>query len=107
MGMLSNKELADALIINLANWDWSVNSKFSVDEATGKALVEEYRALKAQSGKSIQQQLDEISQGICDNYCKYPQMVSDAVKAGEVITEDGLDYLSENYCYKCPLVEKL
>lgn len=46
MGMLSNKELANALITNLENWDWSVNSKFSVDEATGKALVEEYKALE-------------------------------------------------------------
>lgn len=51
--------------------------------------------------------LEEISQDICDNYCKYPQTVRDAVKAGEVTEEDAQEYLTANHCNNCPLVEKL
>ena len=57
MGMLSNKELAEALVTNLDNWDWSINSKYGVDEATGKALVEEYRALQIRC-KGLEKRID-------------------------------------------------
>lgn len=45
--MLTEKELTDALITNISGWDWSINTKFSIDEKTGKSLVNEYRALVA------------------------------------------------------------
>lgn len=41
--MLSNKELVMALIINLEEWDWDINSKYSIDEKTAMALVKEFR----------------------------------------------------------------
>ena len=43
--MLTNKELTSALIINLSQWDWDINSKFGVDKATGDALVEVYKEM--------------------------------------------------------------
>ena len=47
--MLTQKELTDALMVNLESWDWQINSKFGIDEATGRALIEEYKALKEKS----------------------------------------------------------
>ena len=44
--MLTDKELVEALIVNLMNWDWELNSKFGIDQKTGDALVEEYKRLK-------------------------------------------------------------
>lgn len=44
--MLTNSEMVEALIINLMNWDWEVNSKFGIDQTTGEALVKEYQGLK-------------------------------------------------------------
>ena len=38
--MLNNKELVDAITTNLENWDWSINSKFSLNEEEAKALLE-------------------------------------------------------------------
>ena len=108
MGMLSNKELAEALITNLASWDWSINSKFSVDEATGRALIETYKALKAETTKTIHQRLDDIAGDICDNYCKYPQVVHEKYLRGEISEAcDKSDYLQDYYCNHCPLMEKI
>lgn len=47
MGMLTNSEMVEALIVNLKNWDWEINSKFVIDQTTGEALVKEYQRLKA------------------------------------------------------------
>lgn len=41
--MLNQKELVDALMINLSNWNWDIYSKFPIDQDTGKALVEEWK----------------------------------------------------------------
>lgn len=49
--MLTEKELAEALIVNLMNWDWDINSKFGIDKKTGDALVEEYHRLKGYEPK--------------------------------------------------------
>ena len=46
--MLTSKELTAALITNLSSWDWDINSKFGLDKATGAALVETYREMKAE-----------------------------------------------------------
>ena len=46
--MLSNKELVDAITTNLENWDWSINSKFSLNEEEGKALLELLQIRKMQ-----------------------------------------------------------
>lgn len=43
--MLTSKELTSALIINLSQWDWDINSKFGIDKATGDALVEVYKEM--------------------------------------------------------------
>lgn len=43
--------------------------------------------------KSIAQQLEEVTQEICDNYCKYP----------ERYTAEEWDSVCEELCYKCPL----
>ncbi len=45
--MLENRELVNALIVNLINWDWDIFSKFEIDQETGEALVDEYQRLKA------------------------------------------------------------
>ena len=44
--MLENRELVNALIVNLINWDWDIFSKFEIDQETGEALVSEFRKLK-------------------------------------------------------------
>ncbi len=44
--MLTEKELTEALITNINNWDWTIDTKFGIDEKSGIALVNEYRALK-------------------------------------------------------------
>lgn len=46
--MLNNKELVDAITTNLENWDWSINSKFSLNEEEGKALLELLQIRKMQ-----------------------------------------------------------
>ena len=88
--MLTEKELADALIVNLENWDWQINTKFGIDETTGRALIEEYKALK---DKNVHQMIDEVAQGICDNYCRYPHIC------------DNEDDLME-HCNNCHLVTR-
>lgn len=40
--MLTTEELVLALVNNLADWDWSVYPKFSIDEDTAKAVIKEY-----------------------------------------------------------------
>lgn len=45
--MLTDRELVNALIVNLINWDWDIFSKFEIDQETGEALVDEYQRLKA------------------------------------------------------------
>ena len=47
--MLTDKELVEALIVNLRSWDWEINSKFDIDKKTGDALVEEYRKMKVEN----------------------------------------------------------
>ena len=44
--MLTDRELVEALIVNLTNWDWDINSNFGIDQKTGEALVKEFRRLK-------------------------------------------------------------
>lgn len=41
--MLSDKELVEALIVNLSSWDWELISKFPIDQKTGEALVSEFK----------------------------------------------------------------
>lgn len=41
--MLENRELVNALIVNLINWDWDIFSKFEIDQETGEALVSEFK----------------------------------------------------------------
>lgn len=52
MGMLSNKDLVNALIVNLKNWDWTEFSKFSIDKDTGDALIQEYELMKREGDKT-------------------------------------------------------
>ena len=47
--MLTDKELVEALIVNLRSWDWEINAKFGIDKKTGDALVEEYKKLKREA----------------------------------------------------------
>lgn len=49
VGMLTNKEAADALVINISGWDWVANGKYLVDRENGFALIEEYTKLKAEN----------------------------------------------------------
>lgn len=51
--------------------------------------------------------IDEIAKDMCDNYCKYPQIVHEKFLQGEVEECDKSDYLAEHYCNNCPLTEKL
>lgn len=46
--MLTNKELVEALIVNLKDWDWDINSKFDIDQKTGTALIDVYTRMKAE-----------------------------------------------------------
>lgn len=46
--MLTDKELVEALIVNLKNWDWDINSKFDIDQKTGAALIDIYNRMKAE-----------------------------------------------------------
>ena len=41
--MLTDKELVEALIVNLSSWDWELISKFPIDQKTGEALVSEFK----------------------------------------------------------------
>ena len=52
MGMLSKKELVEALIVNLKDWDWEINSKFGIDKDTGDALIQEYELMKREGDKT-------------------------------------------------------
>ena len=87
--MLTEKELTDALIVNLENWDWQINTKFGIDETTGRALIEEYKALK---DKNVHQMIDEVAKKICDDYCRYPHLCNTQ------------DELMEQHCNDCPIV---
>lgn len=46
--MLTNKELVEALIVNLRSWEWEINSKFGIDQKTGAALIDIYTQMKAE-----------------------------------------------------------
>lgn len=46
MGMLTDSEMVEALIVNLKGWDWDINTKYGIDQATSEALVKEYQRLK-------------------------------------------------------------
>ena len=46
--MLNNKELVDALTTNLENWDWSINSKYSITKEEAEALLEVLQIRKMQ-----------------------------------------------------------
>lgn len=41
--MLTDRELVEALIVNLSSWDWTIESKFGIDQKTGEALVSEFK----------------------------------------------------------------
>ena len=49
MGMLTDREMVEALIVNLKSWDWDINTKFDIDQTTGEALVKEYQRLKGKA----------------------------------------------------------
>lgn len=51
--------------------------------------------------KSITQQMNEIINEICDNYCKYPE----ACMSEREDPEDAEDLLYMTYCEKCPLMK--
>lgn len=51
--------------------------------------------------------LEEISQDICDNYCKYPQVVHEMYLRDMITEDEKQDYMIEHYCNSCPLVEKM
>lgn len=46
--------------------------------------------------KAIIDMLTEITDDLCQNYCKYPAMYNDS--------EDEEDRLYQNHCKNCPLV---
>lgn len=46
MGMLTDNEMVEALIVNLKSWDWDINTKFDIDQTTGEALIKEYERFK-------------------------------------------------------------
>lgn len=49
VGMLSEKEAADAAILNMSEWDYETNGKYQLDEQNAKALVEEYIKLRTEN----------------------------------------------------------
>lgn len=51
--------------------------------------------------------LEEISQDICDNYCKYPQVVHEMYLRDEISENEKDDFMMEHYCDKCPLTERI
>ena len=53
MGMLTDSEMVEALIVNLKSWDWEINSKFGIDQTTGEALVKEYQRLRRMRMSSV------------------------------------------------------
>lgn len=40
MGMLNKDDLVNSVMINMQNWDWDINTKFSLTEEEAKAVVE-------------------------------------------------------------------
>ena len=50
--------------------------------------------------KTIHEQLCAVSEEICDNYCKYP----DICLAKEKDPDLAQDMLIDEYCSKCPMV---
>lgn len=49
--------------------------------------------------RTIRDQLDDIVDKICDQYCKYPEIAKSEVKDAEA----AYDHLYRKYCEECPL----
>lgn len=50
---------------------------------------------------TVTEQLNEVRRQICDNYCKYMDMVLGTHQSPDL----DMDYLQETYCATCPLNE--
>ena len=46
--MLSNADWTLALVNNLKQWDWELNTKYEIDQVTADALISEYDKAKAE-----------------------------------------------------------
>ena len=56
--------------------------------------------MRLMDNKTIQQQLDDIAQDICDNYCKYPNMpIPEGRNENWLINDD------DSPCSTCPLTQ--
>lgn len=50
---------------------------------------------------TVTEQLNEVRRQICDNYCKYMDMVLETHQSPDL----DMDYLQETYCATCPMNE--
>ena len=50
---------------------------------------------------TVTEQLNEVRRQICDNYCKYMDLVLETHQSSDL----AMDYLQETYCATCPLNE--
>ena len=46
--MLSNEDWTLALVNNLRQWDWELNTKYEIDKVSADALISEYERLQAE-----------------------------------------------------------
>lgn len=49
--------------------------------------------------------IEEIKKTMCDDYCKYPQIVHEQWLRGEIEDWDRDEYLVEKHCNDCPLTK--
>lgn len=49
--------------------------------------------------KTITEQIEEVCNEICDNYCKYPQISLEKYKD----PDEAYEWLMNHCCEKCPL----
>ena len=50
---------------------------------------------------TVTEQLNEVRRQICDNYCKYMDLVLETHQSPDL----DMDYLQETYCSTCPMNE--
>ena len=50
---------------------------------------------------TVTEQLNEVRRQICDNYCKYMDIILETHQSSDL----AMDYLQETYCATCPMNE--
>lgn len=59
------------------------------------------RRTRNKADMTVTEQLNEVRRQICDNYCKYMDMVLGTHQSPDL----DMDYLQETYCATCPMNE--